>query len=113
MSRAKSATVKVTDVRPKRPKVDRGEDFEQLVRQMFKKSVDIWCKDSLDEMPDKETRGNVVDNLAASFTSSIETVVEAATDSYLSTVSDDDGEDDEDDADADGDGDEGDEAEDD
>ncbi len=78
------------EVRPKRPKVDRGEDLEQLVRQMFKLQVDTWCKDkdNIDEVPTKEVRGSVVDNLTASFTSAIETIVDAATDSYLSMFGD-------------------------
>jgi hypothetical protein len=54
----------------------------------------------LDEQPSKDDKGNVVDNLVAQFTSTVETLVEAATDSYLSTVTtlDEDDEDDEDDS---------------
>ncbi len=100
-NKSKSATVKATKaVKPKRPKVDRGQEIEQLVRQMFKTTVDLWCKNELDETPSKEVRGNVVDNLTASFTSGIETIVDAATDSYLSTFADDD-EDDEEEGDED------------
>ncbi len=86
-TRAKpSATVRVSkDVRPRRPKVDTGAAFEQFVRLMFKQRVEIWCKDNMDEMPDKESLGNVVDNLTASWTSALETTVDAATDTYLST----------------------------
>jgi len=84
-----SATIRTTkEVRPRRPKVDRGEEIEQLTREMFKSTVERWCKENLgkDEQPNKEVKGNVVDNLAASFTSAIETLVDAATDSYLSTA---------------------------
>lgn len=90
----RSATVRVTkDVRPRRPKVDRGEEIEQLVRRMYTVSVDEWCKDkeNLDEMPNKEVRSNVVDNLTASFTSTFETLLDASTDSYLSTTLDEGG----------------------
>lgn len=86
---SKSATVRTTNgVRPRRPKVDRGEEIEQLTREMFKTTVERWCKENMekDEQPNKEVKGNVVDNLAASFTSAIETLVDAATDSYLSTA---------------------------
>ncbi len=85
---AKSATIRTTkDVRPKRPKVDRGEEFETTVRQLFKPAVDLWVKDNFptDDQPDKEQKANVVDNLAAQWTSAIETIVDAATDTYLST----------------------------
>lgn len=90
MGEKKSATVRTSDVRPRRPRVDRGEEIEHLVRQMFKSTVERWCKDNLDKdaQPDKEVKGNVVDNLTAQFTSAIETLVDAATDSYLSTASD-------------------------
>ncbi len=94
MARKPSATVRVNkDVRPRRPKVDTGAAFEQLVRQMFKQRAEMWCKDNMDTMPDKESLGNVVDNLTASWTSALETIVDAATDTYLSTSTE-DGEDD-------------------
>lgn len=102
MTKKRSATVKATSIRPKRPKVDRGEEFEQLVRKMFFGTVERWCKDNLDEQPNKDARGNVVDNLTACWTSALETTVDAATDSYLSTAAEaaeDDDEDEEDDDD--------------
>jgi len=84
-----SATVRVSkDVRPKRPKVDTGAAFEQIVRQLFKQRAEMWCKANMEEMPDKESLGNVVDNLTAMWTSALETTVDAATDTYLSTTSD-------------------------
>lgn len=89
----RGTTVKATkDVRPKHPKVDRGEAFEQLVRQLYKPAVERWCKTNASEMPDKEVRGNVVDNLTAQFTSTLETLIDATTDSYLSTAAMDDDE---------------------
>jgi hypothetical protein len=98
MKKKQAADVKATKIpKPKRPKVDRGEGFEQLVRQMFKGSVGIWCKENLDEQPDKEEMGGVVDNLTATWTSALETVIDAATDNHLCTVSVDDDEDEDDD----------------
>ena len=86
-----AATVRVSKTpRPRRPKVDTGEAFEQLVRQLFKQRVEIWCKDNMEEMPNKDLLGNVVDNLTAAWTSALETTVDAATDTYLSTTEDED-----------------------
>lgn len=96
MGEKKSATVRATSTRPKHPKVDRGQAFEQLVRQMFKGAVDEWCRENLDEQPTKEVKGSIVDNLTAEMTSSLETTVDAATSLYLSTFAEDDGDDDED-----------------
>jgi DNA-directed RNA polymerase subunit RPC12/RpoP len=86
MSAARGVKVKVekTDPRPKRPKVDRGQECEALVRQLFALSVDEWFEDEK-EKPDKEVKGDVVDNLTALFSSAIETTIDAATDTYLST----------------------------
>ncbi len=88
-----SATVRATkEPRPKRPKVDRGEKFEQLLRPMFVESVDRWCKAAFakNAFPTKDERGNVVDNLVAQYTSAYETMIEANVDSYMSTGEGDD-----------------------
>ena len=96
------ATVKATkDPRPKRPRVDKGMEFEQLLRPLLKVKVDSWCvenKELLDEQPDKETKGAVVDDLVADFSSAFETLAEAIVHSYLSGVVD-EGDDDDDDSD--------------
>lgn len=87
----RDATIRATkEAKPRQPKADSGEVFETLIRQMFAPKVDKWCKDNLDEMPDKEARASVVDNLTASFTSGFETLADGAVDSYLSTATDDD-----------------------
>ena len=93
----RGTTVPAVDPKPKRPKVDRGEEFEQIARQAFKLTVDEWCKENLEEMPPKDVRGGVVDNLAAFWTSALETMIDSATDSYLSTVIPGDDDDDDDD----------------
>ena len=94
---------KVTkDPRPKRPRVDKGAEFEQQLRPIFKTKVDDWCKDAankLPEQPDKDTKGIVVDNLVADFTCAFESMFEAAVHSYLATVTDDDDDDDDEDED--------------
>jgi DNA-directed RNA polymerase subunit RPC12/RpoP len=78
-------------VKPRRPRVDREGEAEQHVRQLFKNEVDLWIKENIEgDAPSKEVRGTVVDNLTASFSSSIETLVAAATDSYLSTATEED-----------------------
>jgi DNA-directed RNA polymerase subunit RPC12/RpoP len=87
----KSATVRVVhETKPKRPAVDSGEEFETKLREMFKGSVGKWCKANRDDksQPDKETVGQVVDDLVAHWSSAIETTIEAATASYLSTFDD-------------------------
>ena len=92
----KGATIKAAksvDEKPKRPRVDRGAEFETLLRQMFVPVVDKWCKDNLPKMPDKEARGSVVDNLVALHTSAFETLVDSVTHAYLSTVTDEEGDD--------------------
>lgn len=90
-TKTSGATVHVVDERPKRPRVDSGDEFEGQVRQMFKPKVEAWCKANLEGKTEKEVIGNVVDNLTAQWSSAIETIVDAATDSYLSTT--DEGED--------------------
>lgn len=84
--RTRSATVRVVDDRPKRPKVDSGDEFEGLVRLMFKPKVEAWVKENLKEKLPKDVVGNVIDNLTAQWTSALETTVDAATDTYLSTT---------------------------
>ncbi len=91
---ARSATVRVTrEARPKRPKVDRGEAFDQIVRQMYKAEVDAWVaeefKDRPSEKPNKAALGEAVDHLTATYTMPLQTLVAATADEYLSAVGDD------------------------
>jgi hypothetical protein len=42
-AKTRSATVKTsTEVKPRRPRVDREGEAEQHVRQLFKNEVDLW-----------------------------------------------------------------------
>lgn len=111
----KSATIHVVKDKPKQPKTDRGDQIEQHLRQMYKTSVDVWIKRHWEEEdpPDRETKGLVVDNLIADFASSFETLIEATTNSYLSTALFDEDEDDDDSDDESDDGDAGDDGADD
>lgn len=92
-------TVKATIARATtRGRVDSGEkEFENLVRQMFVFSVHRWSKNALeakvvDKLPSNEERKNIVEDLVAMWVECLETTVDAATDTFLSTTVDEDDE---------------------
>lgn len=88
-SDSNGATIHAVGDKPKRPKMDSGDEFEAFVRPIFVLTVGRWFKAMpTDAQPDKDTKGDLVDNLTASFTGTFESLADAATDSYLSTVED-------------------------
>lgn len=98
-TRTTTKTVKATreGPKPKLPKVDKPQVFENATRMLFTASVDEWCRDNIDGRVEKEIKGQAVDDLLAKFGSAIDTLVTAATDTYLDAALDDDEDDDDDD----------------
>lgn len=94
-----TATVKATTARATtRGRVDSGEkEFETLLRQMFVFSVHRWAKTALDakaidKMPSNEERKVVVEDLVAMWSCAVETMLDSAVDTFLSTTVDEDDE---------------------
>lgn len=91
--------------KPKLPKVDTTQAFENGTRQLFTAAVDSWCKENIEGKVEKELKGQAVDDLVATFGSAIDTMVTAGTACYLDAAFEDDDDDDDDDGDDAADGD--------
>lgn len=92
-ARAVTATVAKATTRGR---VDSGEkEFENLLRQMFVFSVHRWAKMALeakaiDRMPTNDERKEVVEDLVAMWVCPIETVIDGATETFMSQATDED-----------------------
>lgn len=96
-AKVKATTARAT-TRDAGARVDSAEkEFEDLLRQMFVFRMHRWMKAALeakaiDKMPSNDERKDVVDDLVAMWSCAIETTIDSAVDTFLSTTVDEDDE---------------------